>query len=191
MINVKFPLQPHQTYYITQYGEPGFSQLTRMNDDFTSNSLYLMHTFPLEKENLGVNWLMEAGRHKERPFTRLACISRRRLLLRETRIKNLRVFNYPKTIFNFLPARCNDSTIRVCAANDSHYEIYHVLLNDWPGIWIECGHSPLAHTIRDAIYNALESRFEVHLGTCKSPSICKKIEPELGCNRVIDKKRFN
>ena len=25
VINVKFLLQPHQKYYITQYGEPGFS----------------------------------------------------------------------------------------------------------------------------------------------------------------------
>ena len=30
----KFPLQPHQEYYITQYEEIGFSLLTRMKDDY-------------------------------------------------------------------------------------------------------------------------------------------------------------
>ena len=33
VINLKFPLQPHQKYYITQYEEFGFSLLTKMNDD--------------------------------------------------------------------------------------------------------------------------------------------------------------
>ena len=45
VINVKFLLQPHQKYYITQYGEPGFSQLTHMKDDYTTNSHYLTYTF--------------------------------------------------------------------------------------------------------------------------------------------------
>ena len=45
MINLKFLLQPHQKYYITQYGELGFSYLTQMKDDYTTNSHYLTYTF--------------------------------------------------------------------------------------------------------------------------------------------------
>ena len=41
VINVKFPLQLHQKYYITQYGELGFSLLTQMKDAHTINSHYL------------------------------------------------------------------------------------------------------------------------------------------------------
>ena len=42
VINVKFPLQPHQKYYITQYEEFGFSLLTQMKDDYTTDShLYI------------------------------------------------------------------------------------------------------------------------------------------------------
>ena len=36
-INLKFLLQPHQKYYITQYEELGFSYLTQMKDDYTTN----------------------------------------------------------------------------------------------------------------------------------------------------------
>ena len=37
MINIRFPLQPHQKYNITQYGQPaGFSRLTRGRDDHTT-----------------------------------------------------------------------------------------------------------------------------------------------------------
>ena len=39
-INIKFLLQPHQKYCITQYGELGFSSLTQMQDDCTTNSHY-------------------------------------------------------------------------------------------------------------------------------------------------------
>ena len=40
VINYKFLLQPHQQYYITQYGEPGSSHLTQVeNDSATKFSL--------------------------------------------------------------------------------------------------------------------------------------------------------
>ena len=45
VINVKFLLQPHQKYYITQYEELGFSKLTRMKDDYTTKSHNLTYTF--------------------------------------------------------------------------------------------------------------------------------------------------
>ena len=48
VIDVKVPLQPHQKYYITQYEELAFAQLTQMKDDYrklpiltTSHILYL------------------------------------------------------------------------------------------------------------------------------------------------------
>ena len=49
MINFKFLLRPHQQYYITQYEELGFPQLTQMKDDFTTNSHYLIYTFLFRK----------------------------------------------------------------------------------------------------------------------------------------------
>ena len=45
VINVKFPLQPHQKYKITKYGELGFSLLTQIIDDYTTNSHYLTNKF--------------------------------------------------------------------------------------------------------------------------------------------------
>ena len=42
---LKFPLQPHQKYYITQYEELGFSKRTQMKDDYTTNCHYLTYTF--------------------------------------------------------------------------------------------------------------------------------------------------
>ena len=45
VINIKFLLQPHQKYYITQDEELGFSYLTWMKDDHTTNSHYLTYTF--------------------------------------------------------------------------------------------------------------------------------------------------
>ena len=39
------PLPPHQKYYITQYEEPGFSRLTQMKDDYTTNSHDLNFSF--------------------------------------------------------------------------------------------------------------------------------------------------
>ena len=60
VINVRFPLQPHQRYYITQYGELGFWSLTKVKDDYTTNVHYLTYTFLLKKvgrmyySNLGV-----------------------------------------------------------------------------------------------------------------------------------------
>ena len=45
VINVKFPLQPRQKYYITQYEELGFSSLAQMKDDYTANSHYLTYKF--------------------------------------------------------------------------------------------------------------------------------------------------
>ena len=47
VINVNFPLQPHHKYYITQYGELGFSWLSQMTDDYTTNSHSLTYTFSL------------------------------------------------------------------------------------------------------------------------------------------------
>ena len=41
VINFKFLLQPHQKYNIAQYEELGFSQLTQMKDDYTTNSRYI------------------------------------------------------------------------------------------------------------------------------------------------------
>ena len=49
VINFKFPLQPHQKYYITQYEECDFSKLTQMNDDHTTNSHYLILYISLQK----------------------------------------------------------------------------------------------------------------------------------------------
>ena len=45
VINIKFLLQPHQKYDLTQYGELGFSQLAQIKDDYTINSHYLTYTF--------------------------------------------------------------------------------------------------------------------------------------------------
>ena len=43
--NVKFPLQSHQRYYITQYGDLSFHSLPdQMKDDYTTNSHYLTCT---------------------------------------------------------------------------------------------------------------------------------------------------
>ena len=56
VINFKFPLQPHQKYNITQYGELGFSWLTQMKDDYATN----FHHILLDNTcfNLGVKALM-------------------------------------------------------------------------------------------------------------------------------------
>ena len=50
VINVKFPLQPHQKYNITQYG-----QLTQMKDNYTYQfSLHHLYIFSLKGwENVG------------------------------------------------------------------------------------------------------------------------------------------
>ena len=45
VINFKFLLQPHQKYYTTQCEELGFSSLTQMKDDYTTNSHFLNYTF--------------------------------------------------------------------------------------------------------------------------------------------------
>ena len=50
VIKLKFPLEPHQGYDITQYGELGFSQLTQMKDDYTTNSHYMTHTLLFQRE---------------------------------------------------------------------------------------------------------------------------------------------
>ena len=47
--NFNFPLQPQQKYYITQYEELGFSSLTQMKDECTTNSRYLSYAFSLSK----------------------------------------------------------------------------------------------------------------------------------------------
>ena len=43
--NNKFLLQPHQKYNITQYEQFGFSSLTQMKDDYTTNSLRHLYIF--------------------------------------------------------------------------------------------------------------------------------------------------
>ena len=48
VINLKPLLQPHQKYYITQYEELGFSQLTQMKDDKTTDSHWDTYTFLLK-----------------------------------------------------------------------------------------------------------------------------------------------
>ena len=53
VINFKFPLQPHQKYYITQYEELGFSKLTQMKADYTTNSSYQPHTYTFLFTRLG------------------------------------------------------------------------------------------------------------------------------------------
>ena len=76
VINVKFPLQPHQKYYITQYGELWLSLLRwkmlilRTNSHYTS-----LYTFPLWKvapEN--VIFELRSERHKNRFKFRLSII---------------------------------------------------------------------------------------------------------------------
>ena len=49
VINFKCLLQPHMLYYITQYKELGFSQLTQMKNDYTTNSHYTSLTHFLFK----------------------------------------------------------------------------------------------------------------------------------------------
>ena len=48
VINFKLLLQPHQKYYITQYEELGFSSVTQMNDDYTTDSHWNTYTFLLK-----------------------------------------------------------------------------------------------------------------------------------------------
>ena len=66
VINVKFPLQHHQKYYITQYEELGFSY-TQMKDDYTTNSHYFTYTFLFKGDgrmyflSLGMKSLTEQG----------------------------------------------------------------------------------------------------------------------------------
>ena len=63
MINIKFPLQPHLKYDITQYEELVFSLLTQMKDDYANSSHYLTYKFLLKRlrrmyfMNLGVKGL--------------------------------------------------------------------------------------------------------------------------------------
>ena len=45
----KFPLQPRQKYYITQYEELSVWWLSQMRDDYNTNSHCLTHTFLLER----------------------------------------------------------------------------------------------------------------------------------------------
>ena len=54
-----FPLQPHQKYYTTQYEELGFSSLTQMKDDDTTNSHYPTHTFLFRKLGECTFWTWE------------------------------------------------------------------------------------------------------------------------------------
>ena len=69
-INLQFPLQPHQKYNITQYGELGFSYRTQMTDEYTTNSHYLTHIVHFRKVgrmhflNLGVKRLRKTPRTK-------------------------------------------------------------------------------------------------------------------------------
>ena len=49
VIKFKFPLQPHQKHFITQYEKLGFSWLTEMKDDYATNFRYLTHTLLLKR----------------------------------------------------------------------------------------------------------------------------------------------
>ena len=62
----QIPLQPHQKYDITQYEELGFSCLTLMKDDYTTNSHYLtlMHLILKGWEN--VLFELESARKRGR-----------------------------------------------------------------------------------------------------------------------------
>ena len=44
LIIFKFPLHPHQKCYNSQYDELGFSSLTQMKADYTTNSHYIAYT---------------------------------------------------------------------------------------------------------------------------------------------------
>ena len=59
VINVKFPLQPHQRYFITHYEDLGFSQLTQMRNDFLTNSHNLTYTLSLT--NVGRMYFLSIG----------------------------------------------------------------------------------------------------------------------------------
>ena len=48
-INNKFPLQPHQKYYISQYEEVAFHSLLRWEMSATINSHFLSHIFLFER----------------------------------------------------------------------------------------------------------------------------------------------
>ena len=62
VINFKFPLRPHQKYYITQYEELGLSSLTQMKDDYTTNSHYLTYVFLFKGwENVLAFWSETRG----------------------------------------------------------------------------------------------------------------------------------
>ena len=69
VINFKFLLQYHQKYYITQYGEFGFSKLTQMKDDYTTNSHYITFLFRkvgrMHSFNLGGQWTIECRARKK------------------------------------------------------------------------------------------------------------------------------
>ena len=61
VINLKFPLRPHQKYRITQCGELGFSELAQIKDYYTTNSHYL--TYAIIFKRLGdCTVLFELGR---------------------------------------------------------------------------------------------------------------------------------
>ena len=49
VINIKFPLQPHQKYYITWHKELGLSYLPQMKDDYNTNTHYLTLNISSEK----------------------------------------------------------------------------------------------------------------------------------------------
>ena len=65
VINSKFPLQPHQKYYITQCEELDFSQRTNMKDDYTTNSHYLINFYWKGWENV----LFELGGERVKRVT--------------------------------------------------------------------------------------------------------------------------
>ena len=58
-INFKFLLWLHQKYYITQYEELGFSYLTQMTDDRTTNSHH--HTCKFSPQNVGRMYFLSLG----------------------------------------------------------------------------------------------------------------------------------
>ena len=59
VINFKCPLQPHQEYNTTQYEELGFSSLTQMKDDYTTNSRNITYTFLFKRLGEYTFWTWE------------------------------------------------------------------------------------------------------------------------------------
>ena len=56
VINVKFPLQPHEKYCITQYGELGLVSLTHLKENYTTNSHYITYALLFKRSGECTFW---------------------------------------------------------------------------------------------------------------------------------------